>query len=189
MRRKPIGFAQLCAVARAELTAEPTIIDSEWRERIKCRIISLGFDYPEGMPATITRAMSAVERALEKAWGPRPIDRPWGPRPPPPPASTLRDDRPLSREEARAALHAIVQRLRPSAPPVRSMPSGESELMTTRERYAVVHTIEQLRIAVALRRANQHAPRELPGERDSDAERIDEGVRADVLGATRGRGE
>ena len=78
-RRTPIGFRQLCAIARELLTTEPTMDDSEWRERIKCRIIALGYTYPT-TPETISDAMTRVERALERESGQRPAQHP-PPRP------------------------------------------------------------------------------------------------------------
>ena len=84
MSRLPISraptFAQLCVIAREQILAAPSIDDGEWKERIKDRLISLRFDYPDP-PDLMTRAMTAVERALEKQWGPRPSSTP-APRPP-----------------------------------------------------------------------------------------------------------
>ncbi len=93
--RLPPTFRQLCVITREQIEAEPTIDDFEWRERIKQRLINLSFTYPTDR-AAITRAMDAVEKALEKHWGPRPptstsppspqrepmpprTDPPWGP--------------------------------------------------------------------------------------------------------------
>jgi hypothetical protein len=64
--RKPVGWRQLCAVTRAELEADPTIDNSEWVERIKRRILQLGFTYPEQLDG-INRAMRAVERFVDRA--------------------------------------------------------------------------------------------------------------------------
>lgn len=72
MERKPIEWRQLCAIARDLLTAEPTIDDGEWAERIKQRLAVLGFASVRP-PHRLTEAMRAVQRALEKRWGPRPI--------------------------------------------------------------------------------------------------------------------
>lgn len=77
--RKPIAWRQLCAIAREQITAEPTIDDCEWAERIKTRLAVLGFEAVQP-PHQLTAAMRAVQRALEKSWGPRPVDLP--PRPP-----------------------------------------------------------------------------------------------------------
>lgn len=77
--RTPIGFRQLCAIARALLTTDPTMDDSEWREQIKCRIIALGYTYPTS-PQTIPDAMTRVERAMERESGPRPAQH-QSPRP------------------------------------------------------------------------------------------------------------
>jgi hypothetical protein len=78
--RKPIGFRQLCMVAREILTADRRLDDTEWRERIKDRIIALGYTYPQPW-SLLTDAMTQVERALERRWGPRPPPLP--PVPPP----------------------------------------------------------------------------------------------------------
>lgn len=58
---RPVSDRQLCAIARAEL-AHWAMDDSEWRERIKCRIVTLGFTYPR--PEVISAAMTRVEYAL-----------------------------------------------------------------------------------------------------------------------------
>jgi hypothetical protein len=75
MERPPIGWRQLCAITREQIEAEPTIDNGEWAERIKERLVRLGFAYPDP-PDRLTDAMDAVERALEKLWGPRPIHLP-----------------------------------------------------------------------------------------------------------------
>lgn len=80
---KEVEFAQLCAIARQILTASRSIDDGEWREQTKVRLARMGFLCPN--PEMLSRAMGAVERALEKQWGPRPIPEP--PRPPEPPVS------------------------------------------------------------------------------------------------------
>jgi hypothetical protein len=61
MRKSPMSLRQLCALAREQLETDPTISDAEWRERIKCRIAALEYDYPR--PTVISEAMSRVERA------------------------------------------------------------------------------------------------------------------------------
>lgn len=60
----------LCAIARAVLEQEPAIDDAEWKERTKCRLLSQGWAYPT--PSELGAALSAVEHALAKQWGPRP---------------------------------------------------------------------------------------------------------------------
>jgi hypothetical protein len=75
--RKPVAWPQLCAIARSQIETSPTIDDFEWAERIKCRLARLGFDYP--LPERLTDAMRAVERALVKEWGPRPLPMPPAP--------------------------------------------------------------------------------------------------------------
>jgi hypothetical protein len=63
-------FRVLCAMARAEIEAEPTICDSEWIERLKCRLVRQRFAYPS--PEQLTSTIRAVERVLVQQWGPRP---------------------------------------------------------------------------------------------------------------------
>lgn len=75
--RQPLPFRQLCAVTRTVIEEERTIDDFEWRERVKDRIIALGFTYPEDLSA-IVRAVEQVTRALERKWGARPLPAaPW----------------------------------------------------------------------------------------------------------------
>lgn len=80
MERKPIEWRQLCAIVRTEITADPTIDDLEWSERTKQRLMHLGFDYPSP-PHRLNEAMRAVERALTKVWGARPVGLPITPSP------------------------------------------------------------------------------------------------------------
>jgi hypothetical protein len=147
----PLSFRQLCAIARSVIDADPAIDDFEWRECIKQRLVDLGFAYPR--PHEIGNAMDAVERAVIKAWGSR---RP--PSPPPVAISRPVDPRPLTHDEACAALATLAQRGGP-VPALKPMPSPELGLMTTRERYALVHDLERLRTIVRLRRANREDPR------------------------------
>lgn len=64
-------FGQLCVIAKEQIQAEPTIDDFEWKHRIKDRLLQLRFEVPS-TSSPIQRAMSAVHRALERQWGPRP---------------------------------------------------------------------------------------------------------------------
>jgi hypothetical protein len=68
--RPPIKFAQLCAIARTLLEADPAIDNFEWKERIKDRILGLEFTYPR-KPSAIQDAIKAVEKALNEAKTPR----------------------------------------------------------------------------------------------------------------------
>lgn len=72
----PLSGRQLCAIARAELTSW-AVDDGEWRERIKCRIVALGFAYPR--PTVISEAMTRVEHALAREGRRRslPLVRRW----------------------------------------------------------------------------------------------------------------
>lgn len=76
--REPVTFRQLCAIARTVILEAPTIDNLEWQERVKDRVIGLGFDYPED-PAKVHHAMAAVEHALRKTLGPRLVAVPTKP--------------------------------------------------------------------------------------------------------------
>lgn len=118
--RPIVGFAQLCIITREQIEADPTVDNFEWKERIKRRLLSLGFTYP-AEPDTIDRALHAVERALAKAGRTRP-----GPAPasaPPQPDAML--ERPLSRDEARAFLADVAARAK-IAKPIRTIPKVPS---------------------------------------------------------------
>jgi hypothetical protein len=65
------SIAQLCAIARRLIEAEPGISDAEWRERIKCALVAQRLPYPQ--PTAISEAMDRVERVLVKRWGARPV--------------------------------------------------------------------------------------------------------------------
>jgi len=67
MQRPPIDLRALCVIARRLLTDDPTMDDSEWRERLKCQLLAQGWTYPRN-PALIGEAMTRVERDR-----PRPI--------------------------------------------------------------------------------------------------------------------
>jgi len=76
LNAKPPSVRQLCAIVRSEF-ASWAMDDSEWRERIKCRLVALGFGYPR--PDVISDAMTRVEYALARAGRRRtqPIVRRW----------------------------------------------------------------------------------------------------------------
>lgn len=104
-------FGQLCVIAREQIQAEPSIDDFEWKHRIKDRLIELRFEIPahsDGM----ARAMSAVERALAKCWGPRPSSLP----PPRPPPRTNPSAPPPTPQEATAALARVSASCKPPSP-------------------------------------------------------------------------
>jgi hypothetical protein len=73
MRRRP-DHRTLCAIARTVIEADPSMCDAEWKEEIKQRLIAQGWDYPE-RPDQIGAAMTAIEHALVRKWGPRPALR------------------------------------------------------------------------------------------------------------------
>ena len=62
MRRPPINQRALCVIARSLLGHEPTMDDSEWRERIKVTLLARGWDYPQPLDL-IGQAMSQVEQS------------------------------------------------------------------------------------------------------------------------------
>jgi hypothetical protein len=71
-RRNRLTFAALCVIARTVIAQERGIDDAEWKERIKCRIARAGRAYPT--PEELASVLAAVERALVKQWGPRPVE-------------------------------------------------------------------------------------------------------------------
>jgi len=89
-------------MATAELVKDPALSYGEWSDRIKDRLVSQRFEYPD-YPHAITHAMHAAEHTYERAHGPRPA--------PIPPSKKTMDPiepgRDLSREEARALLAKI----------------------------------------------------------------------------------
>jgi hypothetical protein len=146
--RNRLSFGALCSMARRVFAQEPSLDDAEWKERIKCRIAQERRPYPT--PIELAAALSAVEAVCAKQ-GARRLALETSP-----PPAAVRDHRPLSGDEARAALTELAARLGPlPALTPRTMPSGASELMNTRERYAVVAAIEKLRTIVRLRKANR----------------------------------
>ena len=155
-KRKPVQLRQLCAIARQLLEADLSMDDAEWRERIKCRIIQLDLTYPQ--PLTLLgEAMTRVDRALK------------GQRPPPllPPAPSVQEQpQPLTTDEARAALSLLRQKCG-TPPPMKAMPSPDPQLMTTRERYATVSLIEQLRTLHRQKKARALTPQHLE-DREED---------------------
>jgi hypothetical protein len=120
--RKPLPFKALCAIARAVITAEPTIDDFEWAERTKGEIVRQGFRAPDP-PHQLTEAMAAVERALVREWGPRPVEDPRRATapvspvpPPPPPLEWASVQAVIARVRARTADPPSNASARPSAP-------------------------------------------------------------------------
>jgi len=149
-QRKPVQLRQLCAIARQLLEADLSMDDAKWRERIKCRVIQLGLTYPQPL-SLLSDAMTQVDRALQ------------GQRPSPLPAAPHQEQpqvQPLTTEEARAALSQLRQRFG-TPPPMKAMPSAEPQLMTTRERYATVALIEQLRTLHRQKKARAETPQDV----------------------------
>jgi len=85
--RKPVEWRQLCAIASNQLEPDPSIDDAEWKAKILDRLARLGFADPDRQ--TLTRAMSAAERAHEKRHGPRPVSMPQQPSSQPPTGGPL----------------------------------------------------------------------------------------------------
>lgn len=56
------SIAQLCAIARRLVEAEPAIDAFEWRERIKRALVAQRLRYPQ--PHVLSDAMDRVERVL-----------------------------------------------------------------------------------------------------------------------------
>jgi hypothetical protein len=113
----PIAYPQLCALARQQLLADPTMPDSEWRARVKDRFVQLGFAYPP--PDQFAAALAAVEYTLPR------------PKPAPPAAASprrLEPSKPTPREWD--AMTRTVRRL--VAPAPRSAPEGWTRLGDTK---------------------------------------------------------
>lgn len=66
---RPIEFRQACAIARVVFLRDPGMTTFEWKESVKDACVKQGYLTPEG--DMLTRAISAVERALEQTMGPR----------------------------------------------------------------------------------------------------------------------
>jgi hypothetical protein len=148
--QKPeLSARQLFAIARTVLKAEATSDIADLSEGVKVQIARGGWQYPPFQQLT-----DVINLVMRDA-----------PPPPPPPAAPTpppQNARPLSREEAAAALAKIAARL---PRPINPMPSPESELMTMRERYALVADIERLRIIATLRKGRGHAEDHYGGAR------------------------
>jgi hypothetical protein len=61
--QNPIGFGQLCVIAKEQRQGDGAISRAEWSARIKDRLVRLRLPYP-AYPHDITAAMNAVERAM-----------------------------------------------------------------------------------------------------------------------------
>jgi hypothetical protein len=130
--RLPLSFQQLCVLALEQIRADITIDNAEWKARIKDRLLSLNFDYPE-QPDAIDRAMRAVEASLVRSRTPRPP--PSMPPSPPGPAKLVQDDPPWRSRRSIASgltsLSTIVKSLfssitsAPSSPPPSSGASDD----------------------------------------------------------------
>jgi len=65
-RSKPPHRRVLCAIARVVIEEDPSIDDAEWKETIKRRLVTQGWQYPD--PEDLGIAITAVERAINKQW-------------------------------------------------------------------------------------------------------------------------
>lgn len=126
---KPIEYRQLFAVTRDLLLADLTLDNFEWIERIKNRLLVLGFAYPP--PHKLKDAMESVEAALRKSTPPVLRVTPDGRSRPA--APTITETAPLSEREAEQALQRILQRAEPSlrqklvsSPSLRSSDAADS---------------------------------------------------------------
>lgn len=68
---REINYKQCCAIARNLLIAHPAFSDSEWKAAIKDTCEKQGYENPA--TDLLTRVMSAVEYAVAKTVGPRPL--------------------------------------------------------------------------------------------------------------------
>jgi hypothetical protein len=66
MDSKVIQFRQLCALTKSILVEDLAIDDSEWKARIKARLVKWGFRLDVSDAEMVNRAMTAVEHALTK---------------------------------------------------------------------------------------------------------------------------
>lgn len=80
---RPIEYRQVCAIARVAFLNAPQMSDAEWKAAIKDTCEKQGWDNPP--PDVLSRAMSAVERALEQTVGPRRMREHTPPPQPPKP--------------------------------------------------------------------------------------------------------
>jgi hypothetical protein len=120
-------FRQLCVIAREQIQADPTMTDGEWAEAIKQRLIALRFE--DNLHAyEFTKAIAAVEAALTKIWGPRPVDVPkpaatdW--TPPQAPDATWKRNPRFSGWASLADLTANLQGFVASAPSSSALPEA-----------------------------------------------------------------
>lgn len=97
IERREIQFHQLCAIARTVLEANPTITDSEWKDRTLEKAAKQGYD--EAPSDMLSRALTQVEHALIRTLGPRPIE---GPPQPPETVKPQQHDPPWQRGKAPA---------------------------------------------------------------------------------------
>lgn len=75
---RPVEYRILYAIAMAVLLEEPSMMDAEWKARVKDRLAAQAFEYPKDLEM-LTRAMNAANHVYEKRHGQRLI--PALPRP------------------------------------------------------------------------------------------------------------
>lgn len=69
---RPVEYRILYAIAMAVLLEEPSMMDAEWKARVKDRLAAQSFEYPKDLEM-LTRAMNAANHVYEKRHGQRPI--------------------------------------------------------------------------------------------------------------------
>jgi hypothetical protein len=115
--RKPIGFTQLCAIAKAILEANPAIDHFDWLEAIKWRIVKLEYTYPTDHE-DLARATEQVERAFERMHGRRRPLPPYSPNADQPKENLKQGDPPWPRRRENspgfASLRDLIATLRRS---------------------------------------------------------------------------
>jgi len=145
--RPAVHYRQLCAIAREQVLAAPTISDGEWADRIKDRLAALGFACPR--PDQIASATSSVSHALAKTLGPRHVQSSMRPKDQAPAPVEL-PSKPTPAEWARMA--SLLRNLTPKAvagqqaPPAReTLTVSEPEVLARFYRAAETDRLQALK--------------------------------------------
>lgn len=165
--RPALTWATLLAIARRVVRTQPDLELADLNEAIKTRIAREGYAYPPPHQLTeVLRLVGAANAAEPSGRGPA-----ASPTPP-------SDGGGLSHVEACQALAQVQQRLGPlPALKPRVMPS-KPDLLTTRQRYAIVHAVEDAR---ARRDEQRAARRDVQRDGSATAEGQHEGIRAEGM--------
>jgi hypothetical protein len=181
--REP-SFEQLCAIARDEITADRTIDDFEWRERIKITLAKRRLAYPK--PHVLSDAMDRVARALPVGGltGPAVLTVPLSGST----GTTEHTSRPLSHAESVAALSHLRERFGPlPAMKPRAMPNARPLTAREADRRGALRIVAQaIEAQVAACEEAERADRDLHRARRAEAEGVDEGLRAEGVEPSRG---